>query len=157
LRRPKRQGPNAAEAIVLNAEEKRLLKYISQSLGEDPGPDSKYAVAVNIAVRFVRSKAKEAIAVTVTNDPNAPAVRLTEDQILERYPWDYYDLTRRCRERYANFKIDKKYHGIRKGLEPDKRYAHVRLLDPDNPKSPKKAFFSPQILEKLDSHFNSKR
>jgi hypothetical protein len=148
--------PPASEAVVLNPEEKRLLKYVSDLGSADDDPESRYSVAVNVALRFEKSKAKDAMAVKVTTDPKAPAVRFTEDQIRERYPWDYWQLTARCRERYAGFKVDKTYHGIRKSLESDTRYVHIRRLDPTNPKSPKKVFYSSAILEKLDTHYKPK-
>jgi len=144
------------EAIVLNPEEKRLLKYLSDLGSGDVDPESRYSVAVNVALRFVKSKAKEAMAVKVTTDPSAPAVRLTEEQIRDRYPWDYWELTRRCKDRYADFKVDKKYHGIRKGLESDAKYGHIRQLDTANPKSPKKAYFSSGVLERFDAQYRRK-
>ncbi len=142
-----------SEAIVLNSEEKRLLKYVSDLVSKDDQPESRYSVAVNVALRFVKSKAQEAMAVKVTTDPSALAVRLTEEQIRERYPWDYWELTSRCQGRYADFKIDKKYHNIRKSLESDSRYVHIRYLDPENPHSAKKAFFSSGILDRFDTHY----
>ncbi len=53
-------------------------------------------------------------------------IRLTDEQIREKYPWDYREPTRRCRERYVDFKVNEKYHRIRKGLEGDQVYAYVR-------------------------------
>jgi len=107
---------------------------------------------VNIEVRFVRSKAASAAPVRVTTDPRVPAVRLTEDQIRERYPWDYQELTNRCRERYSDFKVNKDYHVLRKSLESDPKYAHTRRLDPDKPK-PQKTFYNSNILHEIDKHY----
>jgi hypothetical protein len=92
----------------------------------------------------------------VTNDPSALAVRLTEEQILERYPWDYKTLTEKCRLRYVNFKVNQEYHEIRKRLEADQRFAHIRRLDPENPKSSKKVFYNPNILAEFDKHYTRK-
>lgn len=71
---------------------------------EDDDVATPYSVTVNVEVRFVRPKTRDAIPIQVTNDPNVPAVRLTEEQIRERYPWDYKQLTEKCKERYADFK-----------------------------------------------------
>lgn len=145
-----------SEAVVLNPKEKRFLKYASDLEAGDDDPHSRYSVVVNIALRFEKSKARDAMAVKVTTDPKAPAVRLTEEQVREKYPWDYWELTERCRDRFVGFKVDKSYHAIRKSLESDARYGHVRRLDPANPKSPKKAFYSSAILEKLDTQYKRK-
>jgi hypothetical protein len=145
--------PRSAEAIVLNRGEKRFLEFVREQSQGDDDPSSPYSVAVNIEVRFVRSKSADAPQVRITADPTAPAVRLTEEQVREKYPWDYAELTRRCRERYSNFKVNQNYHRLRKSLERDNRYAHLRMLDPQNPKSQKKVFYNPNILKEFDNHY----
>jgi hypothetical protein len=144
------------DGIVLNREEKRFVDYLRNVTPEDDDVATPYSVTVNVEVRFIRSKARDAFPIQVTNDPNVPAVRLTEEQIRERYPWYYKQLTEKCKERYADFKVDKKYHDLRKSLESDKRFAHIRRLDPDNPKSPKKPFFNPNIVNEFDKHYEGK-
>jgi hypothetical protein len=144
--------PSQAEAVVLNHEEKRFLSFID-SLESNGAPESPYAVTVNIDIKFTRSKAKDALGVQVTNSPTAPEVRLTEEQIRDRYPWDTKQLTAECKKRYQEFKVDAAYHEVRKGLLADKRFGEIRFLDPGNPRSAKKPFFSPNILKELDKHF----
>jgi len=147
--------PPATQAVELNKAERNFLRYMKNLDDRDSDPNARYSVAINIEVRFVRSKSAAATPVRVTNDPNAPAVRLTEEQIRERYPWDYSELTRRCRERYSDFKVDKRYHQIRKQIESDRRFAHERRLDPNKPR-PKKTFYSPNILSEFDKHYQRK-
>jgi len=149
--------PRTTEAVELNKEEKNFLRYVNELDSGDSDPNARYFVAINIEVRFVRSTSAAATPVRVTNDPNAPAVQLTEQQIRDRYPWDYARLTEECKNRYDGFKVDKKYHTIRKGLLDDKRYCYVRKLDPGNPKSAKKVFFSMNILQEFDKHYTLKR
>ena len=78
--------PRQAEAIVLNREEKNFLRYVQRLQERTKGSNSEYAVMINFKVKFTRSKAKGVPEVRVTNDPNATAVRLTEEQIREQYP-----------------------------------------------------------------------
>jgi hypothetical protein len=145
--------PPVTEAVELNKEENRFLSYVNNLDEGDSDPNAKYSVAINIEVKFVRSKSASATPVRVTSDPNAPAVRLTEEQIRERYPWDYRELTKRCHERYLDFKVNEKYHKLRKELEADKRFAHERRLDPEKP-TPKKILYTPAILEQFDEHYH---
>ena len=142
-------------SVQLSRNEKAFAEYLESLRPDSEDPASSYAFAVNVELRFVRSKAQDAFPVLVTRDQNAPAVRLTEEQIRERYPWDYRDLTDRCRERYKNFKVNQEYHKIRKDLEADPRFAHERRLDPEKPR-PKKTFYSPTILDELDKHYKKK-
>lgn len=148
--------PPVTEAVELNKEEKNFLRYVKNLDSHDFDPNARYSVAINVEVRFVRSRSAAATPVRVTNDPNAPAVQLTEEQIREYYPWDYHELTAQCRTRYFGFKVNKQYHQLRRGLEGDRRFAHVRRLDPQNPKSPKKTFYNPAILNELDKHYQVK-
>lgn len=145
--------PSHADALVLNPEEKNFLTFINGLETDQGEPNARYSVSVNIEIHFTRSKAKDALGVQVTNNPNAPEVRLTDEQVREKYPWDYEQLTAECRKRYAGFKSDQRYHAYRKKLAGDKRYCHVRELDPGNPKSAKKPFFNPNILQELDKHY----
>lgn len=148
--------PPTVEAIQLNKMEENFLRFLDSLKPDDGDPASRYSVAVNVEVRFIRSKATNAVPMRVTSDLNALPVRMTEEQVRENYPWDYAELTRRCRERYSTFKIDQTYHQLRKALEAEKRFAHIRRLDPDNPKSSKKIFYNPNILHELDKNYNKK-
>lgn len=143
-------------SVQLTRDEQKFIEYLENIRPEQDDPTSPYAFAINVDVKFVRSKASEAFPVRVTNDPDAPAVRLTEEQIREKYPWDYRELTRRCKERYEDFKVNQKYHDIRKSLINDSRFAHERRLDPIKP-NPSKIFYSPAILDELDKHYTKKK
>ncbi|AWB34713.1 DUF3644 domain-containing protein [Orrella marina] len=148
--------PQQTAAVVLNQEEKKFLAFIESLEPANDDAESPYSVTVNIDIKFTRSKAKDALGVQVTNNPNAPEVRLTEEQIRARFPWDYVRLTQECRKRYENFKVARKYHDVRMKLQKDKRFGEIRFLDPSNPNSPKKSFFNPSILQELDKHFTKK-
>ena len=145
--------PSQVEAIVLNPEEKNFLAFVQSLEPQNEDPASRFSVTVNIEVKFTRTKAKEALSFQITNNPNAPAFRLTDEQIRENYPWDYDRLSAECKKRYKGFKLVQKYHDLRKKLAKDVRFGHVRQLDPGNPKSQKKPFFNPNILTEFDKHY----
>ena len=141
-----------AEAILLSKEEKNVASFIS-SLEAANDPNADYAVSVNVELKFLKSKADDAIKVQVTNDPNAPKVQLTEEQLKDRYPLNYAALTKACSDRYSDFVQNKKYHDLRKPLKADRRYCHVKKLDPDNPKSVKQEWYSQAVFNVLDKHY----
>ena len=147
--------PSQSDAILLNAAEENFLSFLDsyeESDGQDAS-DPRYFRTMSVEVRLTGSKDKSAMPMRLTTDPSAREVRLTDDQFRDRYPWDYKELTGRCRERYSDFKQDSIYHKIRKKLHDDPRIGSVRFLDPGNPKSSKKDFFSPSILNELDKHY----
>lgn len=149
-------GAKDIDSVVVTAGESRLIKYLQGLAAADPDEGSPYAVAIRVQVKLERSKLATASKVQITNDPDAVKVVLSEQDVRERYPWDYKALGAKCAERYSNFKHDGKFHGLRKPLVGDARYAHSRFLDPGNLKSGRKDFYSPAIFDVLDKHYARK-
>lgn len=149
------QSHTKAEPLVLNKEERNVVSFLS-SLDSSSDPKAKYAVSLNVQLNFRRSKAESAIKVQVVNDPKATKIQLTEEQIKDKYPFSYASLTEECTKRYTDFKQNQRYHKLRNPLKTDKRYCHVRRLDPDNPKSAKQEWFSKAVFNVLDKHYTVK-
>ncbi len=105
---------------------------------------------------FKRTKAAGAMAVAITNDPGVPEVTLTEEEFRKVYKWTYQQFVDQLKKRYTDFKMNKKFSGIKKPLMPDPKFVRPRYLDPDNPKSGKKDFYSPAILAEFDKHYARK-
>jgi len=94
----------------------------------------------------------------ITDDPDAPAVRLEEEEILKKkYPLDYKTLNNGLLARYTNLKINPQYHNLRKEFMKDKKLSRTRYLDPNNLKSSSKDFYSPAIYKKFDKHYNKRK
>ncbi len=135
--------PGRTDALVLNAEEKNLLRYIEELDALGRSDDARFCVVVNLEVKLTRSGSNDAPAFRITNDPNAREIRLTEEQIREKYPWDYQQLTEACRRRYVDFKQDGAFHATLKRCREESRYGTKRLLNPASPKSPRVYFYNP--------------
>lgn len=149
-------APTNVDAVILNPEEKRFLNYVNL-LEDSDGKDDRFAVAVNIQINFIKSKVKGALSAAIDNtDPKAVKVQMTEEDIRQKFPWDYQKLVDECRARYKDFKLDTKFHKTRKTAAMKPQFGKVRLLDPGNPKSPKKPFFSPNILSDFDKVYTKK-
>ena len=106
-----------------------------------------------IEVKFLKGKSPGGMQVKVTNNPDALEVRLTEEDIIDKYPWDYQILTTRLAKRFSDFKSNQKYHRLRKSLESDAKFAHQRFLNPNNPNGGKKTLYNPNILKAFDEHY----
>lgn len=150
-------APASVQAIALSREEDGFIRYLRSLIEPDADPAARYAVAINVETRFVRSTAVAATPVRATrNDPNAVVVRLTEEQVRERYPWDYAELVEKCKQRYSDFKQTERFHSVRRPLETDSKFANERRLDPAKPR-PRKMFYNPVVLEELDKEFTVRR
>jgi hypothetical protein len=142
-----------AAGVQLSSQEKHLLDFFeSTDFNQDAG-DHEFSVKMAVEVRLRRSGSPDAPEVRITNDPRAPAVTLTEADVREQYPWDYKQLCHNLSARYTDFVCNPKFHGIKKPLVGDPRYSMRRLLDPSNPRGIKKDFYSPNIVQVFDRHY----
>jgi hypothetical protein len=134
------------------AKVRRLITDAKRAFPFDPA--KAFNVGVEVELRFIRKASDHAIAVRVVpGDPNALPVTITEEDARKAFPWTYNDLRRALRKRYANFKENETFHKIRKPLERDTRYCHVRKLDPSNAKTAKQKFYNPNIIGEFDRHY----
>lgn len=138
-----------------------LLKYISQKENETPSDEAKeFNISLMLETKFVKSTSIDSLIINYSNAPNANTnsieVNYKEEDVLKNYPYDYDKLTNILRARYVDFKITKKYHELKKSIKKDKIYCKTRLLDPNNPKSLKKDWYSTQVFKIFDAHYTKK-
>jgi Protein of unknown function (DUF3644) len=151
-------GFEAAEAISVapkSEQTRRFLEYFA-SVEKSANSDAPHAVTLKIETKVVKAKGSEGISVRWTSDPSAPALRISEESLLEKYPYDSGDLTKKLRDRYTNYKQDRRYFKLKGPLESDEKYCKVRYLDPKNPKSGSKKFFSTEVFKVFDLHYERK-
>lgn len=147
-------GARDATVVTVNSDERNVIEFLRKLAEETEVPEgSDFQVALTLNVQLQRSNLASATRVVVTDDPTAVRVVLTEEDIRKNFPWDYRELTRRLTERYSDFKQDQKFHQIRKPLLGNLSLVKSRFLDPSNPRSPKKDFYNPNVLQVFDKHY----
>ena len=144
-----------ASLVTLNKEESNLIQYIAGLDGAND-PNSHYSVSVNVELRFSKSKASDALAVQISNDPNAAKVQLTQEQFKDKYPLNFNDLKARCKKRYSDCLLNQEFHDRRGALIGNQKYTITKILDPDNPKSVKQVWYSEAVFTELDKHYSKK-
>lgn len=144
-----------APGVSLNTNEKKVLNYIKKSEEAYDSTDDigDYNLTLRIDVKFQKVKSTSGLPVQITNDANATAVRFTEEDITDKYPWDYEILTTRLKKRYSNFSANSTYHQLRKELQTNPKFGHERLFNPSKPLGGKKVFFNPNIQKEFDKHY----
>lgn len=145
-----------AGAVVVSADESRLIEHLRTVAQEVAESDEQYAVAVRLQVKLEKSSLATASKVQISKDEDAVKVQLSEQDIREKYPWDYGELCARLGARYTDFKQNQAFHDIRLPLLEDERYAKPRYLDPGNPKSPKKDFYNANVLQVFDQKYTKR-
>ncbi len=92
--------------------------------------------------------------IRITDDPTAPAVR--EETVLKNYPLEYSELIKELKNRYSDFKMNSQFNKVKQELVKNIKFCHPRYLDPKNPKSSKKDFYSRSIIKEFDNHYTKK-
>lgn len=143
-----------ATALTVSRDERKVVEYLA-SLASDNGDNAQqdYHVSLGVEVSFKRTATPNAVPFIYSNAPEAVPIELSEEDIRKRWPWDYEELTDRLRLRYSDFKVNDKYHKLRKEFASDSQLMATRYLDPQNPKSARKDFYSPNIIPKFDPQY----
>lgn len=140
---------------VLTDEESNYVNLLKECLKEDPD-DNKYSVTVSIKIKFKKGNANDS-AIGMRYDPKGIPVQISEEEILKKFPLTHAYVVTSARERYSDFKQTKEFHSYMGAIKEDKNLFHMRLLDPKNPKSAKKPFYSTNIWQVLDKRFTKKK
>lgn len=117
------------------------------------GADQPYIMGLRLDLKLVGSKHAGAATIRLTTDPSAPVIRLAEEDIRARYPLTHRKLIEMLQARYSDFLANKKFNNLKKEFQSDPRYALMRKLDPENPKTQKMFMYSPKVLDAFDKHY----
>ena len=151
-------GSAAAMALTVSKDEQNVVNYLASLMNkahDNTVPD--YHVSLDVNISFKRTSTAAATAVIVTNDPNALAVTVSEEDIRKQYPWDHAALTTKLRNRYLDFKMGPKYNALKKALVTNRQYMRTRYLDPGNLKSSRKDFYNPNIIREFDKIYTLRK
>ena len=94
------------------------------------GPNEKYNILLATKVTFLKGD-KNAISTNFIkkSDKDAITVNLTDEEIDIRYPLSYEELVIKLKERYTDFKQDKKFHNLNKEYRKNINNAYQRFLN----------------------------
>ncbi|MXW31503.1 MAG: DUF3644 domain-containing protein [Rhodothermaceae bacterium] len=138
-----------------SAEVQSFLNLVAEVERDNSADDSAdYYLTVKVDLKFVRTPDSTAIRVkNVKNDSGAAKIELTEDQLMDKYPWDYKELVEQLKSRYSDFKQNERFHRIKRRCEENPDLCFVRYLDHRNQKGGKKKLYNPAMLNHFDSHY----
>lgn len=136
---------------VLTGEVKNYLQFVKEKIDNHDDNDEDFDIAISIDVSFTKANSFDSIGFRY--DENGIAIRVSEEDIKNKYPLTYTDVTSKAKKRYSNFKQDKSFHNIMKTIKINEKLYHERKLDPDNPSSIKKGFYNSNIWKELDKQY----
>lgn len=145
---------NVVSESVLTEETKNYLSLVKSKIACEDTNDSNYDIAITIDIDFKKGNSFDSLGFTF--DEEGVKIALTEENIRKRYPWDNAELVRRCKARYSDFIQNTNWNAIKKEIKSKKKLFRERLLDPGNPKSAKKGFYSTNVFSVLDKYYTKK-
>jgi hypothetical protein len=85
----------------------------------------------------------------LTHDPLAPKVQISQEDIRTVFPLDYKSLVTKLKDDHSEFKADPRFIQVLNQIKANADLCHIRLLDPGNPKSSKKALYADQAVAEV--------
>lgn len=147
-------SPQPVSTVFASVDETKILKFLATLVeGQGSSPDDDFHVALEVNLSLRKSPSGTPGAATISTGVDGLPVTVSEEDIRQRYPWDYKQLVARLANRYLDFKANSDFHTIRRPVLTDPRYVYTRFLDPGNVKSGKKAFYNPNIVVEFDKHY----
>lgn len=135
-----------------SVQEQAFLSLINRYISEQ-SEDSDRKVSLEVDISIKRGTPSASIE-TVAIDPSSPIkVSISEVDIRKKYPWTNAILLKSLRKRYTNFIQDRNFNKLKKQMYSDTSFSHERKLDPNNPKSPKQRFYSPNCVQFFDKYY----
>lgn len=138
---------------ILNCEAENFLSFIKTLKTETS--QSSYDVLMSIAVNFKRGNSLDAIPVSITSNSDF-SITLSEESVLQKFPWSYKKITEEAKKRYSDFKQTKKFHTAMKEIKNNSKLSKERKLNPDKPRSPATYYYSTNVWSILDKYFTKK-
>ena len=136
---------------VYSNEEMNFLNLIS-SMIESERHNTDCDIAIRIELKFQKGNSFGTQGVYF--DKDGIPVKMTEEDFRARYPLTYRDVVNKAKTRYTNFKQGKDFNEIMHGVKDNVKLYYERKLDTKNPKSQKKGFYSSNIWQVLDNHYD---
>lgn len=119
-------------------------------------PNDEYNILLSTSIAFVKSKDKyTAINVVKDKKEDTLDVRISDEEINEKYPLTYLKLVEKLRARYKNFNQNA-FNRINKEIREKSGNAYCRYLDTINKKGNSKWFYNANIIPEFDRYFEMK-
>ena len=135
------------ELNISDIQETILVPYSLHYKNENRLKNSDIVAAINQNKDINISISQE---YKIVDKDEAKEVKIKEVSLFDSiYTESYSDIVTFCRSRIQNWKQNRNFNSHMKELKKDSNLHKIRFLDPNNPNSSKKDFYSKNIYEKL--------
>jgi hypothetical protein len=120
-------------------------------------PSPNFAFTVRVDFDLIKKRDDAAVKAAVVGGAEADLkVTVEADKVPPGFTSTYNDLIKKLGERYADFKQNADFHQRMKPVKADPKLCYERYVDPERKKGGKEAYFNPNALKALDSHYTRK-
>lgn len=141
----------SAESVITD-EIAKYLDFVKSKVNESDNEDIEYDVAIAIDIQFKKSSTFED-GLPIKYDANGVAIALSEEDIRKKFPLEYKDVLDNAKKRYSDYKLNKEFHEKMKLIKENDKLCYIRKLDPKSSKSQEKPFYSSNVWQVLDNHY----
>ena len=121
------------------------------------GPNEKYNILLSTKVSFIRGD-KNGINTKFlkSQDEDALKVNLTDEEIDLRYPLSYDDMIEILKDRYIDFKRDKRFYDLNREYRANINNAYQKFLNNKTKKGTSRWQYNSNILNNFDKDYTKK-
>ena len=135
-------------------EESKFLKFMEQQGVGGQNDTGKFSVSVNIRVKLSRVPSNEDVSVRITNDPTAAPVSLTDDQMLQKFPYSHAMLVAELKRKYpGKFIQNAEFYRYKRRIEQNPSMCTTRYLDPKKKSGTGMKWYSTAALQEFDKYY----
>jgi hypothetical protein len=149
-------GTDYIEAIPIHSQEIKLLDYLGKQRDKFPYDKSQkvhYSFQIQISLT---KKSKGSSSVYLSNDPSAPKVYLSDEELEKKYALTFDKLVTICESRYKDFSRNTEFFNLKRKYEDDPKYCYKRYPGLNKSGTPRK-HYSTAILEEFDKKYKKKK
>lgn len=140
---------------LITEEVKNYMGFVKSKIDTQDTDDKDFDIAISIDINFSKSNSFEGIGFKF--DANGVPISVTEEDIRKRFPLTYDEVRLQAKKRYTDFKQNQDFHQLMRKIKTNDKLYHERKLEPENPKSLKKPWYSSNIWQVLDEHYTRKK
>ena len=143
-------GTAKVAQVSTTKSQRDLLKDLNTLAQRSGSAPSDYDVVMHVKVELNRGVSGGGN-IGTTSDPNAPRVRMSDDEVLRRFPWTHGELVTNCRRRYDGFKTNQVFNDAMKGIKERPECAYERRRHPTKGRGVGMMLYNPTAtLARLD-------
>lgn len=137
---------------IITDEISKYLSFVKNKVQNNSKKTDEFLIAIAVDINFKKSNSFDGLAIQYGKD--GTAITIIEEDMRQKFPLTYKDITGKLKERYDDCKMDKKFHAQMKNIKCNEKLYHFRKLDTEVEKSGGKGFYSSNIWQELDKIYS---